>query len=145
MSLSQYLNPKDCPADRPLRSLMAQRTQKLHDQIDANIKATKQPYLQPDGPSVQTDLLGGAQMTAWQLQKASWAMLGEGSWSSMPQIYSRYGTEIGRRLIERVCDLESAEGAVLTDSGMQAVATLVDALIEPGSHLLISRQIYNKS
>ncbi len=145
LKIDAYTNPQGTPQKRPARSLMNMPTQELHDGIDQCMRNRGLAYLNPDGPSIQTDLFGGAEMQAWQLEKAQRAMLGTGVWSAMPQIYSRYGTESGRALISKILILEKAAGVMLTDSGMQAVATVVDALVQPGQHVLVAEQIYNKS
>lgn len=124
---------------------MGASTRALHEAIDRHTREGGIAYLHPDGPSVQIDLRGGANMCTWQHEKAERAMLDTAPWSSMPQIYSRYGTESGRQLIAALCELERAEGVVLTDCGMQAVALVLDALLRPGDHVLMSRQVYNKS
>lgn len=130
---------------RPRRSLFAPQTRALHDAIDRRMQATGIAHLSPDGPATQTDLFGGSTMQQWQTRKAAFAMLGSGSWSSIEQVYSRYGSEAGRHLIEKLIELEQAAGVVLTDSGMQATALLFDALLSPGQHVLVGEQVYNKA
>jgi cystathionine beta-lyase len=117
----------------------------LHRGIDDQIRDSGTPYLHPDGPTIQLDLLGSKNMIAWQEGKAAFMFEGEGCWSSLPQVYARYGTETTRQILDRVRELESANAAVLTDSGMQACALLFDVLVTPKSHAVIMTQSYNKT
>ena len=50
------------------------------------------PYLHPDEPTVQLDLLGSARAVAWQEGKAAFLFASEGCWSELPHLYARYGT-----------------------------------------------------
>jgi cystathionine gamma-synthase len=124
---------------------MQAATRELHAAIDAAIRSHGIPYLHPDGETLQLDLLGSENMIAWQEGKQRFLFEGEGCWSSLPQVYARYGTETTRRLLSTVCELEQADAAVLTDCGMQACALLFDVLVERGSHAVLMRQVYNKT
>ena len=84
-------------------------------------------------------------MIAWQEAKAAALFAGEACWSELPQIYGRYGVEVTRALIGKIRDLEQAGGVVLTDCGMQACAFVFDALVQPGTHAILMRQVYNKT
>jgi methionine-gamma-lyase len=84
-------------------------------------------------------------MVAWQEGKVELLFGGEACWSELPQVYARYGTESGRALLSRIRSLEGAEAALLCDSGMQASALVFDVLMEPGSHAVMFRQVYNKT
>ena len=139
------LDPTIAPAERPEMTSMGSETQALHEGIDLEIRRSGHPSLHPEGRTVQTDLFGGPQIIAWQEAKGACTMLGEECWSSLPQIYARYGTEPGRELMRTVQTLEGATGAVLTDCGMQASSIVFDVVLSPGSHAIISRQVYNKS
>jgi cystathionine beta-lyase/cystathionine gamma-synthase len=145
LKISDYLNPGSCPGERPDLAAMSERTRSIHGSIDAAIRRTGVPYLHPDCPTVQLDLLGSARMTAWQEGKAAFLFEGNGCWSELPQVYARYGVETTRVLLSRVASLEKAAGVVLTDCGMQACALLFDVLLEPGSHAILLRQCYNKT
>lgn len=146
MTLEMYLKPTEaCPKERPGRNAMQSETQALHDALDARARAEGVPFLHPDGPAVTVDLLGGGPMVAWQTRKGEATMLGERTWSDLPQIYGRYATEAGRALAQKVATLEAAAGVVLTDCGMQAVALCLDVLTSRDGHALVSRQVYNKS
>lgn len=146
MSLPDYLNPASCPARRPALSDMGAQTRRIHEAIDAHMRHSGMPYMHPDGgPTVLLDLLGSQRMADWQEGKVAFLFAGEGCWSDLPQVYARYGTEPTRALLHRVMQLEQAESVVLTDCGAQSVALLLDAVLEPGKHVVISRQIYNKT
>ena len=143
-----YLDPfagPALPADPPPRAAMATPTRSLHDAIDATMRRLGQPYLHPDGETLQLDLFGSEAMVRWQERKAAAVFLAGETWSALPQTYGRYGTESGRRLIAAVCRLEQAAGAVLTDGGMQACALACDVLFAPGSHAVVTRSVYNKT
>ena len=99
MQISDYLDPQRCPAARPEISSMAPATRSLHEAIDRAIRQSGVPYLHPDGPTVQLDLLGSDRMAAWQEGKASFLFEGEGCWSELPQVYARYGVETTRKLL----------------------------------------------
>ena len=120
-------------------------TRGLHEGIDAAMRRTGVPYLHPDGETIQLDLLGSGPMVRWQERKQELMFLGSACWSEQPQIYGRYGTTVSRRLLAWVRELEGAEAAVLTDTGMQACALLFDAVLEPGDHVACARGVYNKS
>ena len=124
---------------------MAEATRSLHESLDRATKSCGIPYLHPEGPSIQLDLLGSQRITQWQEDKAQLMFAAEGCWSELPQVYSRYGAESTRRLIREVRRLEQASGAILTESGMGACALLFDILIRNGSHSVFLRQIYNKT
>ncbi len=145
MPIADYLDPQHCPKERPDLAEMTPQTQALHTAIDAAMRASGQPYLHPDGPTVQLDLLGSARMRDWQEGKVAFLWEGEGCWSELPQVYARYGTEATRALLRRVQALEHASCVLLTDCGMQASALLFDTLVQPGSHAIILRQTYNKT
>jgi len=140
-----YLDPQSCPAERPPIADMHDASRDLHDAIDSRIRERGIPYLHPDGETLQLDLLGSPRMIAWRENKAAFLFAAEGCWSSLPQVYARYGTETTRALLATVRELEHAEAAVLTDCGMQACALLFDVLVTRGSHAVICRQCYNKT
>ena len=143
-----YLDPAAgtrLPAAPPPRAAMHPATRDLHDAIDAAARRHRQPYLHPDGETLQLDLFGSEPMVRWQERKAAAVFLSSESWAGLPQIYGRYGTENGHRLIAAVCRLERADGALLTDGGMQACALAFDVLFAPGSHAVVTRSVYNKT
>lgn len=145
MSIDAYLDRGSAPEEPPSRGAMDPATAELHRAVDDAMRRHGRPYLHPEGETIQVDLLGSGRMIAWQEEKASRVFLGSGCWSEISQTYGRYGTEVNRRLIERVKELERAGGAVLADSGMQAAALLFDVLLERGDHAVVARSAYNKS
>jgi cystathionine beta-lyase/cystathionine gamma-synthase len=124
---------------------MEAATVELHEAIDANIRRLGWGYLSPEGESVIADLMGSARMVDWQEQKAAATFLSSFCWSELPQVYGRYGGRCSAELVRQVKELESAEAAVVTDSGMAAAAVLFDALLEPGDHVIAARGVYNKT
>jgi len=143
--IDQWLNPAACPSERPTLESMSPATRKVHDSIDAHIRRTGIPYLHPDDPTVQLDLLGSARVVEWQEGKAAFLFASEGCWSELPHLYARYGTTATAQLIARLKRLEHAGSAIVCDSGMQATALAFDALLEPGTHAVLMRQVYNKT
>ena len=85
---------------------MAPETRRLHDALDAHARRTGIPYLHPDEPTVQLDLLGSARTIAWQEAKAAFLFASEGCWSELPHLYARYGTTATAALIARLKTLE---------------------------------------
>ena len=124
---------------------MSAETRGLHDGIDAHIRRTGIPYLHPDEPTVQLDLLGSARVIEWQEAKAAFLFASEGCWSELPHLYARYGTTATAELIDRLKAMEHAAAAIVCDSGMQATALAFDVLLEPGTHAVLMRQVYNKT
>ena len=144
-ALKEWLDPASCPAERPSLEAMSSVTRQLHNGIDAHIRRTGIPYLHPDDPTVQLDLLGSARVIAWQEAKAAFLFASEGCWSELPHLYARYGTTATAQLIAKLKTLEHATAALVCDSGMQATALAFDALLEPGTHAVLMRQVYNKT
>jgi cystathionine beta-lyase/cystathionine gamma-synthase len=143
--ITLWIDPSHCPAGPPPLSAMSADTRRLHESIDAHIRRTGVPYLHPDDPTVQLDLFGSAQVIAWQEGKAQFLFATEGCWSELPHLYARYGTRTTATLIARLTDLERADCALVCDSGMQATALVFDALMSPGRHAVLMRQVYNKT
>jgi len=124
---------------------MSETTRSIHRTIDEHTQRTGIPYLHPDEPTVQLDLLGSAQVIAWQEGKAAFLFASEGCWSELPHLYARYGTTATTTLIGKLKALEQASSAIACDSGMQATALAFDVLMEPGGHAVLMRQVYNKT
>ena len=124
---------------------MSPATRGLHDSIDAHIRRTGIPYLHPDEPTVQLDLLGSARVIEWQERKAAFLFASEGCWSELPHLYARYGTTATAELVAKLKAMEYATSALVCDSGMQATALAFDVLLEPGTHAVMMRQVYNKT
>lgn len=144
-ALNAWLNPSACPDERPLLASMSDATRTLHESLDAHARRAGLPYLHPDEPTLQLDLFGSSRAAAWQEGKAAFMFASEGCWSELPPLYARYGTPATAALIARVRTLEQAGAALVCDSGMQATALTFDALLTPGSHAVLMRQVYNKS
>lgn len=124
---------------------MSEATRTLHDGIDDHARRTGIPYLHPDEPTVQLDLLGSANVVEWQEAKAAFLFASEGCWSGLPHLYARYGTTATAQLIAKLQAIEHATSAIVCDSGMQATALAFDVLMEPGGHAVLMRQVYNKT
>lgn len=124
---------------------MSETTRSIHQAIDAHARRTGVPYLHPDEPTVQLDLLGSAPVVAWQEGKAAFLFASEGCWSELPHLYARYGTTATTALIAKVKALEHATSAIVCDSGMQATALAFDVLMDSGAHAVLMRQVYNKT
>jgi cystathionine gamma-lyase len=139
-SIADWLDPTSCPRERPPLHAMSAETRELHAAIDRNA-----PWLHPERRTIQRDLYGSPEVVAWQEAKARFVVAGDGAWSELPHLYARYGTPGTRALIEKVRALEAARCALVVDSGMQAVALVVDALVQRGAHAVAMRQVYNKS
>ena len=143
--IADWLDPASCPSERPPLDSMSAATRNLHEAIDAHARRTGVPYLHPDEPTVQLDLLGSKQVIEWQEGKAAFLFASEGCWSELPALYARYGTNATAQLIAKLKTLEHASAALVCDSGMQATALAFDALMEPGAHAVLMRQVYNKT
>jgi cystathionine beta-lyase/cystathionine gamma-synthase len=145
MNISEWLDAAHCPQTRPSLDLMSAETRDLHLKIDEHIRKAGVPYLHPDDKTVQLDLLSSKQVIDWQEAKVAFLFEGEGCWSELPQLYGRYGTTDGQALLQKVRELEHASSALACDSGMQATAIVFDVLMEPDSHAVMFRQVYNKT
>ncbi len=145
MKIDDWLDSATCPAERPSLDLMSPETKDLHQGIDEHIRATGSAYLHPKDKTIQLDLLSSRQAIDWQEAKVAFLFEGNGCWSELPQLYGRYGTKDGRRLLRELRGLEHASAALACDSGMQATAVVFDILLEPGAHAVMFRQVYNKT
>ncbi len=143
--IADWLDPKACPAEKPPRAAMGERTRALHDAVDAAARTMGVRTLNPERPTIQRDLLGSPEVVAWQEAKLAFVMRGDGAWSELPHLYARYGTPGTARLIAALRELEGARAAFVTDCGMQAFALVADCVLTPGSHAVVLRQVYNKT
>ncbi len=57
-------------------------------------------------------------------------------------IYSRYSNPNSDEFIQKLCAMEGAEDGVATSSGMAAVFLSMAAMLRPGDHLLVPKQIF---
>lgn len=144
-AIGDWLRPDSCPAERPPLARMSPATRGLHDGIDEHIRRAGVPYLHPEEPTVQLDLLGSSRVIEWQEAKAAFLFASEGCWSELPHLYARYGTTATAQLIGKLKALEHASSAIVCDSGMQATALVFDVLLGPGAHAVSMRQVYNKT
>jgi O-succinylhomoserine sulfhydrylase len=62
--------------------------------------------------------------------------------STEGHIYTRYSNPNSDEFIEKLCALEGAEDGIATSSGMAAVFLSMVAILQPGDHLLVPRQIF---
>jgi len=124
---------------------MAAPTRELHGALDAHARKAGVAWLHPEHRTIQRDLLGSPNVVAWQEAKAAFLLMGEGAWSELPHLYARYGTPGTSELIAALRALEGARAAIVTDSGMQAVALVTDVLLQRGGHAVVMRQVYNKT
>ena len=144
-AVADWLDPRHCPATPPPVECMAPATRGLHEALDAAARKWGVPYLNPDEPTVQLDLLGSARVVRWQEAKAAATFSTGGAWSELPPLYARYGTVATGTLLSRIKALEHARAALVCDSGMQATAVAFDVLLTPGAHAVLMRQVYNKT
>ncbi len=144
-AIEEYQDPGRCPRERPAIAEMSGLTRDLHGRIDDAARRLGHAYLHPEGPTIQLDMLGSRRVVEWQEEKAHRVLLGERCWSDLDQFYGRYGSETGRALIREVGKLEGARGVLLTESGMGAVALVLDVLARPGAHAVVQRGVYNKT
>ncbi|HMG23537.1 MAG TPA: PLP-dependent transferase [Kofleriaceae bacterium] len=143
--VAAWLDPADCPRERPPLAEMAAPTRELHAALDTHARKTGVGWLHPERRTIQRDLLGSPNVVAWQEAKAGFVLAGEGAWSELPHLYARYGTPGTAALIAALRGLEGARAAIVTDSGMQAVALVADVLLQRGGHAVVMRQVYNKT
>ncbi len=59
--------------------------------------------------------------------------------------YGRYGNPTWRAVERKLCELEGAEAAVLSASGMCAATTLFLALLPRGGHLIVTSDCYRRT
>jgi cystathionine beta-lyase/cystathionine gamma-synthase len=143
--IREWLDPAGCPRERPQLADMGASTRELHGALDEHARVTGVPWLHPERPTIQRDLLGSPAVIAWQEAKAAFLLTGDGAWSELPHLYARYGTPGTAELIAALRALEGARAAIVTDSGMQAVALVADVLLTGGGHAVVMRQVYNKT
>jgi len=143
--IGAWLDPAGCPAERPAVTDMGAATRELHSALDAHAREAGVAWLHPERRTIQRDLLGSPNVVAWQEAKAAFLLCGDGAWSELPHLYARYGTPGTSELIAGLRGLEGARAAIVTDSGMQAVALVSDVVLAAGGHAVVMRQVYNKT
>jgi cystathionine beta-lyase/cystathionine gamma-synthase len=60
-------------------------------------------------------------------------------------VYQRDGHPNADQLVSKCCELHRAEHAVVTSSGMSALAAAVLAFLKSGDHVVVSEHLYGKS
>ncbi|HEX3479998.1 MAG TPA: PLP-dependent transferase [Kofleriaceae bacterium] len=143
--VAAWLDPEGCPSERPALGEMTAATRELHAALDAHARKAGVRWLHPEHRTIQRDLLGSPEVVAWQEAKAAFLLAGDGAWSELPHLYARYGTPGTGELIAALRGLEGARAALVTDSGMQAIALVADVLLTAGGHAVVMRQVYNKT
>lgn len=56
--------------------------------------------------------------------------------------YGRYGSPTHQAFAEILCELEGAEGAILTSSGLAAITVALMSFLKAGDHILLSDSVY---
>jgi methionine-gamma-lyase len=95
-------------------------------------------YEDPVTGSVGTPIF---QTSTFLLDDASYDAFSEGSLRDVP-IYSRYGNPSQWSVQEKIAALEDAESALVTSSGMSAIASTIYALTNSGSHIISAYDVY---
>jgi hypothetical protein len=90
---------------------MSATTRNLHEAIDAHAKRTGVPYLHPDEPTVQLDLLGSKQVIEWQEGKAAFLFASEAAGRSCGALRPLRHNATAQ-LIAKLKTLEHASGSV---------------------------------
>ena len=81
------------------------------------------------------------QCSTFYLTKASYEAIEEGRGRD-EMIYSRYGNPSQWSVQEKLSSLENAESSIVFSSGMAAISSAILAIVDKGSHIVSSRDIY---
>lgn len=81
------------------------------------------------------------QCSTFYLNEASYDAIDEGRGRD-EMIYSRYGNPSQWSVQEKLSSLENAESSIVFSSGMAAISSTLLALLDKGSHIVSSRDIY---
>ncbi|MGW4887568.1 trans-sulfuration enzyme family protein [Streptomyces murinus] len=81
------------------------------------------------------------QTSTFLLDELSYSAFERGATRDVP-IYTRYGNPSQWSVQEKVAALEGAESAVVTSSGMSAIASTIYALTNSGSHIVTAYDVY---
>lgn len=95
-------------------------------------------YEDPVTGSVGTPVF---QTSTFLLDDASYAAFADGSIRDVP-IYTRYGNPSQWAVQEKLAALEGGRSAIVTSSGMSAIASTVYALTNAGSHIISAYDVY---
>lgn len=81
------------------------------------------------------------QTSTFLLDELSYSAFERGATRDVP-IYTRYGNPSQWSVQEKMAALEGAESAVVTSSGMSAIASTIYALTNSGSHIVTAYDVY---
>jgi len=81
------------------------------------------------------------QCSTFHLSKASYEAIEEGRGRD-EMIYSRYGNPSQWSVQEKLSSLENAESSIVFSSGMAAISSTLLSILDKGSHVVSSRDIY---
>ncbi|WP_208325828.1 trans-sulfuration enzyme family protein [Amycolatopsis arida] len=95
-------------------------------------------YEDPITGSVGTPIF---QTSTFLLDDASYGAFSDGALRDVP-IYTRYGNPSQWSVQEKIAALEGAESALVTSSGMSAIANTIYALTNSGSHIISAYDVY---
>lgn len=95
-------------------------------------------YEDPVTGSVGTPIF---QTSTFLLDDLSYQAFADGSLRDVP-IYTRYGNPSQWSVQEKIAALENAESALVTSSGMSAIASTIYALTNLGSHIVSAYDVY---
>ncbi len=95
-------------------------------------------YEDPLTGSVGTPIF---QTSTFLLDDASYAAFSDGAMRDVP-IYTRYGNPSQWAVQEKIAALEGGTSALVTSSGMSAIASTVYALTNAGSHIISAYDVY---
>ncbi|MET7900518.1 aminotransferase class I/II-fold pyridoxal phosphate-dependent enzyme [Streptomyces sp. NPDC005355] len=95
-------------------------------------------YEDPTTGSVGTPIF---QTSTFKLNDDSYSAFSDGALRDVP-IYTRYGNPGQWAVQEKVAALEGGESAVVTASGMSAIASTVFTLTNKGSHIISGYDVY---
>lgn len=95
-------------------------------------------YEDPITGSVGTPIF---QSSTFLLDESSYSAFADGTLRDVP-IYTRYGNPSQWAVQEKIAALEGAESALVTSSGMSAMAGAIYALTNSGSHIISAYDVY---
>lgn len=95
-------------------------------------------YEDPVTGSVGTPIF---QTSTFRLDDESYSAFADGAMRDVP-IYSRYGNPSQWAVQERIAALEGGPSAMVTSSGMSAIASTIYALTNGGSHIISAYDVY---
>ncbi|MFE9606850.1 trans-sulfuration enzyme family protein [Streptomyces hokutonensis] len=105
---------------------------------EATLAVHSGTYEDPITGSVGTPIF---QTSTFHLDETSYRAFSIGATRDVP-IYTRYGNPSQWSVQEKIAALEAAESALVTSSGMSAIAATVYALTNNGSHIITAYDVY---